>query len=455
MNGEGGIGSYELAIPELRKEELKIKFKPAFIDLPISVIIPVRNAGKQLETLLRKLMSQKKVRQPEIIILDTESEDDTVNIAKSFSAKVLNIKKEEFNHGTTRNFGAAVATGSFLFFTVQDALPVSDYYLYNMLVPFYNYPYLGAVSSKQSVKAEADLYTHFEYQGLSTIYRQDAITLPIGASDRRSCYDISDGIKNRFLLFFDNVSSCIKADVFREIQFSHIGFGEDMEFAIRLVQKNFALGFLRSTGVYHWHDRPAGYYFKRGYLGIKAVLEIFRVNIFEKKISNMFSLDQLVRELIGLFFVTLSIVHFVNEFRQKHNIRTSGDLVEVIKVFLSQGIFRIPKSDWFIRSEDFHQVFNLLEEISNSPVVPLTQGEVDMDLVKYFLSKVNRLIDYIGSSFSLEDRCDQVISCLWKRYADFAGAILAYYYVETKTSGMLSDELKRIDYLLGKGVCYS
>ena len=83
-------------------------------------------------SLLKVLKAQKGFKDIEIIIVDSGSTDRTLDFAKRFNAKVIQIKPEEFSHSYARNLGAKHASGDFLLFTVQDALPPSETWLHEM-----------------------------------------------------------------------------------------------------------------------------------------------------------------------------------------------------------------------------------------------------------------------------------------------------------------------------------
>ena len=76
----------------------------------ISVIIPTLNAQKYIEKLIDKLKAQKLEQELEIIIIDSSSDDKTVQIARDAGARVLEINRDEFDHGGTRNLGWRSAT---------------------------------------------------------------------------------------------------------------------------------------------------------------------------------------------------------------------------------------------------------------------------------------------------------------------------------------------------------
>ena len=93
--------------------------------MKISVVIPTRNAGQMLEQLLLSLAGQT-MKPDEVIIIDSSSTDNTVEIADSFpGTKVITIPASSFNHGGTRDVGAKEAKGDLVLFMTQDAFPAS------------------------------------------------------------------------------------------------------------------------------------------------------------------------------------------------------------------------------------------------------------------------------------------------------------------------------------------
>ena len=78
--------------------------------MKISVIIPTLNAGTSIGKLLSSLGAQD-IGTPEITVIDSSSDDDTVDIAKGFGVKTIVIPKSDFNHGKTRNMAAMDARG--------------------------------------------------------------------------------------------------------------------------------------------------------------------------------------------------------------------------------------------------------------------------------------------------------------------------------------------------------
>ncbi len=87
----------------------------------LSVLVPVCNGEKYLPDFFTALAHQT-LQPDEIIIADSESDDASFQICKEYGARVLPIRRDDFDHGGTRNLLAAEATGELLVYFTQDAV---------------------------------------------------------------------------------------------------------------------------------------------------------------------------------------------------------------------------------------------------------------------------------------------------------------------------------------------
>ena len=90
----------------------------------ISIIIPTINEANNLPLLLSDLSSMKK--EGEIIIVDSGSEDKTIDIGKIYGSKVF--KSKERNRGLQLDIGARNSKGEWLIFLHADARLTHDWY---------------------------------------------------------------------------------------------------------------------------------------------------------------------------------------------------------------------------------------------------------------------------------------------------------------------------------------
>ena len=87
----------------------------------VTVIIPTLNAEEQVSNLLNSL-KQKSFPPGEIIVIDSESSDKTLELAKNQGAKVISINRKDFDHGGSRNLAAQKAEGEYILFLVFSGL---------------------------------------------------------------------------------------------------------------------------------------------------------------------------------------------------------------------------------------------------------------------------------------------------------------------------------------------
>ncbi len=216
----------------------------------VSIIIPTLNASEFLTGLLEKLNNQT-LKQPEIIIIDSSSTDNTVEIARKFNTSVIVIPRKDFDHGKTRNIGAAEAKHDILVYMTQDAVPLDENYLKNLIKPLAS-DKIAASYGRQLPRENAapgEIFARsFNYPDKQLIKtKQDIPTL---------------GIKT---FFFTNVCSAIKKSVFIEIgNFpENVIMNEDIIFGAKLILKGYNIAYVPDAKVIHSHNYSLAQQFRR------------------------------------------------------------------------------------------------------------------------------------------------------------------------------------------------
>lgn len=206
----------------------------------ISIIIPTLNAGVYMEKLLSMLMAQD-IKSSEIMIIDSSSRDNTVDIAKGFGAKTMVIPRHTFNHSKTRNMAAIEAQGDILVFMTQDALPRDDKLLRNLTAPL------------QMSDIAATYGRHIPMLGASPL---EIFARQFSYPDTGSIKGIEDikqyGIKT---FRFSNVCSAIKKELFLRVGMFPDGIraNEDMLIAAKLILDGYRVAYVPEAKVIHSH----------------------------------------------------------------------------------------------------------------------------------------------------------------------------------------------------------
>ena len=94
----------------------------------ISIIIRTYNEQKHLKEVLDSINNQS-YKNYEIIIVDSESTDNTLNIIKDYDCKLIKIRKSDFNYSYASNVGASNSSGDLLCYLSGHSVPVKSNYL--------------------------------------------------------------------------------------------------------------------------------------------------------------------------------------------------------------------------------------------------------------------------------------------------------------------------------------
>ncbi len=233
--------------------------------MSVSVIIPTLNGAGTIGPLLRGLKDQT-LPPDEIIVVDSSSDDNTAETVRGFGIEPVIIKREDFNHGDTRNMAAGIARGDMLVFMTQDALPVDERMIEELIMPLGD-DRVAASFGRHIPRSDASVIEKF---ARTFNYPDRAVT--------KSSEDIEAlGIRT---FFFSNVCSAVKKRAFFEVgRFPGVILNEDMFLASKLILQGYKVAYQPSAKVYHSHDYSPLQQFKR-YFDLGRVL----------KMSNIFSL---------------------------------------------------------------------------------------------------------------------------------------------------------------------
>lgn len=227
-------------------------------EISVSVVIPTKDAGDSFAHFLSIIKSQRGIREIQIVVVDSGSTDQTVQLARECGAKVVEILPQAFSHSYARNLGAENASGDFLLFTVQDAMFPTETFLYEMYNVYKNNE-LAAVSCAEYPREDADLFyrcccwNHYEF-------------LEVNAGDRIFAKPKEENFvtlrKNGQL---SDIANFIPRDLFMKYGYRD-DYAEDLDLGIRLIRDDYRIAFLSSVKIIHSHNRPAFYYLKRGHV---------------------------------------------------------------------------------------------------------------------------------------------------------------------------------------------
>jgi rhamnosyltransferase len=203
--------------------------------MEVSIIIPSLNGGEDLLKSLKVIFSQKTKKKFEVILIDSGTEPAQIKELKEFPITWIPISKRDFNHGLTRDLGAKSASGNFLIFLNQDAIPANENWLDQMVDPFYSeFPPKACQGMMEERK---DIPLFFWHSCGERFYFTS---------------ESKNWIKDYYNLGFSTVNCAISKKVWIDHPFGNIDIMEDKKFQSKVHQEPGDIVYTKGL-VYHSH----------------------------------------------------------------------------------------------------------------------------------------------------------------------------------------------------------
>ena len=235
----------------------------------LSVIIPVKNGGATLAKCLEAIKHQTVADKIEIIILDSMSTDKSRDIVLSYGAKVINIPKETFNHGLTRNIGVQHATGELIYFTVQDAY-LSEVDQFERMIYHFEDEEVQSVTGIQGIPSDSD-------KNPAIWFRRFSKPVPEVIQFHNDEFNNLPPSRQLENCGWDNVNAMYRKAALEKLQFQKTDFAEDALWARDALMRGWKIVRDSSLMVYHYHYETFNYIFRMSFMANYTVWKNFKV----------------------------------------------------------------------------------------------------------------------------------------------------------------------------------
>ena len=220
----------------------------------VSVFIPTFNGEKYIAATITAVLDQKVPEgyDLELLIIDSGSRDETVEIIKKFLSdqrvKLIEIPNKQFGHGKTRQLAVAKTRGEFVLFLTQDATPANSLWLRNMIKPFQLSDQVGCVFGRQIPRWDA----------VPTIKREVA---SVFANFGPSGAIIFNQNPNNY--FFSDVNSAVSRKSIAKVPFRDLPYAEDQALAQDMMKHGFVKAYAPDGAVNHSNEYTMREFFGR------------------------------------------------------------------------------------------------------------------------------------------------------------------------------------------------
>ena len=109
-----------------------------------SIVIRSKNEERMIGVVLEKLFAQEFANPYEVMVLDSGSQDRTLDIVRRFPARLETITPQQFTFGFALNHGARLAQGRYVVFLSAHCVPRERTWLADLLYPLDAEPEVAA-----------------------------------------------------------------------------------------------------------------------------------------------------------------------------------------------------------------------------------------------------------------------------------------------------------------------
>ena len=238
----------------------------------VTVAIPTLDAGSDFERTLAAVRQQRLGEEIELLICDSGSSDRTVALARAHGAHVIEIPRESFSHGETRNLLMSRAQGAHVAFLTQDAVPASHDWLANLLRAFTLAAAVGLAFGPYIPGAKASPAVARELTAWFGSFSEDGPRIDVLEPTER------DSPPRHFLGrlgFFTDVNGCVARAAWEHVPFRSVAYAEDHLLAQDMLRAGFAKVFVPDAPVIHSHEYSPAEWMRRSFDEARAIREIY------------------------------------------------------------------------------------------------------------------------------------------------------------------------------------
>lgn len=215
---------------------------------PVTVFLPTWNAGARLSDVLAAVKSQRTQRRVVLRATDSSSTDGTREVLERHGAAVERIEQREFDHGATRGRAIVSSETELVVLLTQDARPLDEDWLEELLAPFED-PRVAGAWSRQVPRPGCHPFQRANL-ALHSDHDRPRVVEPLSRAE----WDAATPADRLARLGFDDVSSAVRRSAVERVPFPRTPFGEDMLWARAALLAGWRLAFAPRSRVEHSHD---------------------------------------------------------------------------------------------------------------------------------------------------------------------------------------------------------
>ena len=202
----------------------------------VSIIIRTKNEERWIDHCLSAIETQK-LRDYEIILVDNNSEDRSVKIARKYTEKIISVT--EFFPGKAINEGIRASLGKYIVIISGHCIPKNNIWLEKLIEPLEN----------DTTSLLAGVYGRQEPLSSSSALDKRDLTVVFGLDERTQKKDS----------FFHNANSALSRRIWEKFPFDEKTTNiEDRMWGAEVIKNGYHIQYTPHASVYHYHGINQG-----------------------------------------------------------------------------------------------------------------------------------------------------------------------------------------------------
>ena len=202
----------------------------------VSIIIRTKNEERWIDHCLSAVATQT-IKNYEIVLVDNNSDDRSVKIAKKYTDKIINVT--DFYPGKAINEGIRASSGKFIVIISGHCIPKNNMWLEHLIEPL----------EKDQTGLLAGVYGRQEPLSSSSPLDKRDLTVVFGLDERTQRKDS----------FFHNANSALKREMWDKFQFDENTTNiEDRLWGAEVIRNGYHIFYTPHASVYHYHGINQG-----------------------------------------------------------------------------------------------------------------------------------------------------------------------------------------------------
>lgn len=219
----------------------------------ISIVIRCYNEVQHIEKLLQGI-AQQNLKNIEIIVVDSGSDDGTLDVVQKYPIRLITINPNDFSFGRSLNLGCDAANGEFIVIVSAHVYPIYQDWLQKLIEPFENKKIALAYGKQRGAKT-----TQYSEKQIFETWFPDTPRV-VNSEDYPFC---------------NNANSAIRKTLWEEYHYDETLTGlEDLAWAKKVIDAGYQIAYVPEAEIIHIHNEtPARTYnrYRREAIAFKSI----------------------------------------------------------------------------------------------------------------------------------------------------------------------------------------